>query len=315
MDVFAGVLPLVTVADTGSFRAAARALGVTPSAVSKAVAKLEAELGVRLIHRTARVMSLTAEGEEVVAGFREALERVRSTRDAALDAQRVPKGRLRVTWPLSLAGFFADRVVPRMVAQFPDVEVNALITDRVVDLAAENVDLAIRIGDLSDSTLIARKLGSIRWVTVASPAYLTEHGVPRRPQDLAGHACLRFVLPSGRIKEWAFRDGDRIISIAPTGAFTADHGDALIGAAVAGVGIVQAQDLMLGDHLVNGTLVEVLADHEAPGPAIHALGAPGRKVLPKVRAFMELVADALAAEIRASIERGAPDELARGTTH
>ena len=274
MDIFAGVLPLVTVADTGSFRAAARTLGVTPSAVSKAIARLESELGVRLIHRTSRVMKLTAEGEEVVAGFREALERVRSTRDAALDAQRVPKGRLRVTWPLSLAGFFADRVVPRMVTQCPDVEVNALITDRVVDLAAENVDLAIRIGELSDSTLIARKLGSIRWLTVASPAYLAEHGVPHRPLDLTRHACLRFVLPSGRVKDWSFRVDGELVAISPTGAFTADHGDALVGAALAGVGIVQAQDLMLGDHLATGRLVEILAEYEAPGPTIHALSTP-----------------------------------------
>ena len=311
MDIFAGVLPLVTVADTGSFRAAARTLGVTPSAVSKAIARLESELGVRLIHRTSRVMKLTAEGEEVVAGFREALERVRSTRDAALDAQRVPKGRLRVTWPLSLAGFFADRVVPRMVTQCPDVEVNALITDRVVDLAAENVDLAIRIGELSDSTLIARKLGSIRWLTVASPAYLAEHGVPHRPLDLTRHACLRFVLPSGRVKDWSFRVDGELVAISPTGAFTADHGDALVGAALAGVGIVQAQDLMLGDHLATGRLVEILAEYEAPGPTIHALSSPARKLLPKIRAFLELVADAIAAEPRES----RLDDPSHETTH
>jgi LysR family transcriptional regulator, regulator for bpeEF and oprC len=316
MDIFAGVLPLVTVADTGSFRAAARALGVTPSAVSKAIARLESELGVRLIHRTSRVMRLTPEGEDVVAGFREALERVRTTRDTALDVQRVPRGRLRVTWPLSLAGFFADRVVPRMVAQCPRVEVTALITDRVVDLAAENVDLAIRIGELGDSSLIARKLGSIRWITVASPAYLAERGVPQRPQDLTGHACLRFVLPSGRIKDWEFRDDDRIITIAPTGAFTADHGDALVGAALADVGIVQAQDLMLGDHLASGALVELLNEYEAPGPSIHALSAPTRKLLPKIRAFIDLVADAIAERAATSRFPGMPNRLGqRETTH
>jgi LysR family transcriptional regulator for bpeEF and oprC len=311
MDIFAGVLPLVTVADTGSFRAAARTLGVTPSAVSKAIARLESELGVRLIHRTSRVMKLTAEGEEVVTGFREALERVRSTRDAALDAQRVPKGRLRVTWPLSLAGFFADRVVPRMVTQCPDVELNALITDRIVDLAAENVDLAIRIGELSDSTLIARKLGSIRWITVASPAYLAEHGVPRRPFDLARHACLRFVLPSGRVKDWSFRVDGELVAISPTGAFTADHGDALVGAALAGVGIVQAQDLMVGNHIESGALVEILAEYEAPGPTIHAVSSPARKLLPKIRAFLDLVADAITAEARES----RLDDTSHETTH
>lgn len=233
---------------------------------------------------------------------------MRTTRDAALDAQRIPRGRLRVTWPLSLAGFFADRVVPRMVAQCPDVEVNALITDRVVDLAAENVDLAIRIGELTDSTLIARKLGTIRWITVASPDYLAKHGVPHTPHDLSEHACLRFVLPSGRVKEWTFRDDGEPIVITPTGAFSADHGGALCAAALAGVGIVQAQDLMLGNHLVTGRLVEVLADYEAPGPSIHALSAPVRKILPKTRAFMELVADALTAEVREANERRAAHE-------
>ncbi len=297
MDIFAGVLPLVTVVDTGSFRSAARALGVTPSAVSKSIARLESELGLRLIHRTSRVMTLTPEGEEVVAGFREALERVRTTRDAALDAQQIPQGRLRVTWPLSLAGFFADRVVPRMVAACPLVEVNALITDRIVDLPAENVDLAIRIGELGDSSLVGRKLGTIRWVTVASPAYLAQHGTPRTPRDLAQHACLRFTLPSGRVKDWSFHDGAERFVVAPTGTFTADHGGALIAAALVGVGIVQAQDLMLGSHLRHGTLVELLAEYEAPGPPIHALCTPGRKTLQKVRVFMELVADALATRV------------------
>jgi LysR family transcriptional regulator for bpeEF and oprC len=315
MDIFAGVLPLVTVADTGSFRAAARTLGVTPSAVSKAIARLESELGVRLVHRTARVMMLTAEGEDVVAGFREALERVRTTRDAVFDAQRVPRGRLRVTWPLSLAAFFADRVVPRMLAQFPDVEMSALITDRIVDVAAENIDLALRIGDLSDSALIARKLGSLRCVTVASPEYLAMHGMPRRPQDLAAHACLRYVLPSGRMKEWAFLDEDKPITIAPTSAFTADHSGALVSAALAGAGIVQAEDLIVGPHLANGTLIAVLAEYEAPGPPIHALSAPTRKILPKVRAFTELVADAIAAEPRTSSYRTSRHQLSNDTTH
>jgi len=307
MEIFAGVVQLVAVADTGSFRGAARTLGVTPSAVSKAIARLEHQLGVRLVHRTSRVMMLTVEGEDAVAGFRDALERIRATRDAALAAQRTPSGRLRVTWPIAIAEFFADRVMPAMAAQHPQIEVSALVTDGTIDLVAENIDLAIRIGELGDSALVARRIGTLRCVTAAAPAYLARHGTPRSPGDLARHACLRLALPSGRIKTWQFHSATGAVAIVPAGRFTADHGRSLVTAAIAGLGIVQAHDLQLGEHLLNVKLVELLADHEAPGPPLYALCAPGRRTSPRVRAFLEVVADAFTQECarkRACVTRG-----------
>lgn len=288
MAMFDGLVQLVAISDTGSLREAARALGVTSSAVSKALSKLERDLGVRLLHRTARRVVPTTEGEEFLVACRDAVACVRRARERLLDSQRAPRGRLRV----SLPPVFSARVVsamPRWFNAYPDLTLDIVATDRFVQLAEENIDVAIRIGASDDSANVMRKLRTVRLATVAAPAYLSRRGTPRTPDDLAHHTCLRFVLPAGIAQPWLFRTRGTTRSLPVGGVLTADHGEALLAAAIAGVGIIQAPDVMVDDAVERGALARVLAPYTADGPPLVALCAPGRQGSPNVRAFVDFV--------------------------
>ena len=290
-DPFAGVMAYVATAEARSFRAAASQLGVTPSAVSKAIAKLEAELGVRLLHRTSRTVSATPEGETFLRRCRDAVDQLMAARELASQAQRAPRGLLRVSLPPALGRAIVLPALPQLLARHPQLTVEAVLTDRFVRLAEETVDVALRIGKIADASAVARKVRNVRWSTVASPAYLARAGAPRSPDDLEGHNCLAFVLSSGRAQPWAFVMGSEEVSFAPRGNLAADDGQALVGAAVAGLGVLQAHDFMVAEHVARGELVEVLAPHRAPGPPISVLSAPGRASAPKVRAFTQFVVE------------------------
>lgn len=303
MDLFAGVVPFVAIAEARSFRAAAQQLGVTPSALSKAMAKLEADLGLLLLHRTSRSVTLTTEGEAFLRQCREAVDRVRAARELASQAQRAPRGLLRVSLPTTLGRLVIMPALPRLLALYPALSVQAVLTDRFVQLTGENVDVAVRIGEIQDSRAVGRRLRTTRWVTAASPAYLARRGTPRSPADLVQHNCLKFVLPNGLLHEWEFvdqagghagkRTGEKAATVAAQGNLVADNGEALVEAAIAGLGLVQAQDFMVASELARGQLVEVLLEHAAPGRHITVLAAPGRSSTPKVRAFMDFTIDLL----------------------
>lgn len=289
IDPFAGLVPFLATAEARSFSQAARSLGVTVSAVSKTVAKLEAELGVRLLHRTSRRVTLTSEGEAFLPLCREAVERARGARNAVAAIQRAPRGRLRVSMPLPLGPVIVP-ALPRLLGPNPGLAVHAVVTDRNVRLADENIDVAIRIGEVTDSRLIRYPLRSPRPITAAAPSYLARRGTPDRPEALAGHSTLAFVTPSGRPRPFVFANRR---PVSPAGAITADHGDSLVAAAVAGAGIVQAFDFMLAAALAAGQLIEILVDHAAPGPPMAALCAPGRSSTPRIRAFVGFVTELL----------------------
>jgi LysR family transcriptional regulator, regulator for bpeEF and oprC len=289
LDPFAGLIPFVTTAEALSFRDAAQQLGVTSSAVSKAVSKLEADVGVRLLHRTSRCVSLTTDGEIFLARCRDALDRARSARELLMDTRRVPRGLLRVSMPLPF-GRLVVPALPAFLERYPTLSVQIVLTDRFVRLTEEKVDVVVRVGEVEESRAVARPLRNVRWTAVASPAYLARRGIPETPEQLAGHNCLKFVRPKGLTQPWVFLDAAGTPRpIAVEGSVCADNGDALVGAAVAGVGIVLAHDFMVKREIATGELVEVLRARTAPGPAITALSAPGRNTAPKVRAFTELV--------------------------
>lgn len=288
LDLFDGLVPFVAIGEAGSFRDAARSLGVTASAVSKALAKLEDDVGVRLVHRTSRRVALTTEGQEFLQTCREALGRVRVARERLQDSRRAPSGLLRVSLP-PIFGRHIVAAIPRLLAAHPALEVEVLQTDRFVQLAEENVDVAVRIGTIEDSTYVVRKLRTLRLATVASPAYVARQGTPRRPRDLAAHNCLKFVMPNGVARPWLFGRRRKPSIVRVGGRFSADHGEALLTAAIAGIGIVQAPDVMVADALERGELIEILRPYAARGPDLVALSAPGRKSSPKVRAFIELM--------------------------
>jgi DNA-binding transcriptional LysR family regulator len=296
VDPFSGVLPFVTAAEAKSFRVAAHKLGLTPSAVSKAITRLETRLGLRLLHRSSRSVSLTEEGETFLRGCQEALVSVRAAEDQVVQAQRAPRGRLRISLPLILGTQVILPALKRFCDRYPALQVHASLTDRVLSLADENVDAVVRVGTLADSRLSARKLSEVRWVTVAAPAYLARRGTPRTPDDLAAHNCLKFVLPSGTAQVWQFRAPDAEPALITThGSLACDHGEGLIEAACAGLGIFQAHDYAVATLLASGRLVEVLGDWATPGPPIWLVVATGNRRSPKIRAFAEFMLDTMGA--------------------
>jgi LysR family transcriptional regulator for bpeEF and oprC len=293
MDPFTGVLPFVHTAEARSFRRAAERLGVTPAAVSKAVAKLEDELGVRLLDRTSRSVALTAEGEAWLARCREALAQLDAGREELMRAARVPKGSLTVSAPFIL-GRLLVAPLARFGSRYPAVDLHLRFTDRLAKLGDEHVDVAIRLGDLEDSSLVARRLRKTRWVTLASPAYLARRGAPRKPSDLAAHNCLAFVRPNGQPARWPFREGGEDVVIRPEGTLDLDHGELLVDAALADLGVVQILDFMVGDLVRDARLVEILPEFAAEGPPVHALCAPGRQSTARIRAFLEFLVEVFA---------------------
>lgn len=289
-DLFSGVLPFVTAAEAKSFRVAARKLGLTPSAVSKAVTRLEARLGLRLLNRSSRRVSLTEEGDAFLRGCQQAVSSMRSAEEHVLLAQRAPRGRLTVSLPLMLGRLVVLPALRAFSERYPALSVHATLTDRMVNLADENIDAVVRVGTIADSRLPVRRLREIRWVTVAAPSYLARRGHPRVPADLSRHNCLKFLLPNGTVREWEFtaREGE-VTPTPPHGTLLCDNGDGLIAAAESGLGIFQAHDYSVKDALTTGRLVEVLEQYEAPGPPISLVIAPGKRSSPKVRAFVELM--------------------------
>ncbi|HKO51232.1 MAG TPA: LysR family transcriptional regulator [Polyangiaceae bacterium] len=293
-DLFSGVVPFVTAAEAKSFREAARKLGLTPSAVSKAITRLEARLGLRLLNRSSRSVSLTEEGEAFLRGCQEAVASVRTAEELVLQAQRAPRGRLTVSLPLLLGKLVVLPALKRFCDRYPMLSVYASLTDRVLSLADENVDAVVRVGALPDGRLSARKLRDVSWVTVAAPSYLARRGTPRTPAELALHNCLKFVLPGGTVQEWVFGTrGLELGAITTRGSLFCDHGEALIEAACAGLGVFQAHDYSVREPLAAGRLVEVLPDFTTPGPPISLLVASGRRASPKIRAFLEFMLQTL----------------------
>lgn len=293
-DLFAGVLPFVRTAEERSFSRAAADLGVTTAAVSKAVKKLEDELGVKLLDRSSRVVALTRAGEVFLERCRQAVLNVQGAREAMQAATLEPQGELAVTLPFILAPF----VVPnlgRLSAQYPRLSFRLSMTDRLARLADESFDVAIRMGALESSTLVARLLRKTRWVTVAAPGYLARHPAPRTPAELADHNALRFVAPDGKPRDWEFRENGRVRTVHVHGNLLIDHGTYLLGAAEAGLGVAQVFDFMVEDSVRQGRLVEVLGSYSAPGPRIHALTTPGRAKSTNVVAFNRFLVEAFQA--------------------
>lgn len=286
-DLFAGVLPFVRTAEERSFGRAAASLGITTAAVSKAVRKLEDDLGVKLLDRSSRVVALTREGAAFLERCRPAVLGVQGARDAMQETRREPQGELGVTLPFILAPFVVPGLA-RLGSQYPRLVFRLHLTDRIARLADESFDVAIRMGELQSSSHVSRLLRATRWVTVASPGYLARMSLPRTPAELQAHNCLRFVAPNGKPREWSFADG----AVAVRGNLVVDQGAELLAAARAGMGLCQVLDFMVQDAVKSGALVEVLAAHATEGPSIHALATASRARSVNVRAFIDFLIEA-----------------------
>jgi DNA-binding transcriptional LysR family regulator len=282
-----GLLAFVRTVETGSFSKAARVLGATPSAVGKSVSKLEARLGMRLVQRTTRSLSLTNEG----AVFYERVSRlVRDIEEAeeSVNDTSSPRGQLRVSAPIDLGRLVLAAWMDEFLRRFPALRVELLLTDRNVDLAREGVDVAIRIGPLADSTLITQTIARARFVVCAASSYLNEHGSPADLDELRRHNCLRY-LTSGRPYNWLFLDGNGSKAVSVAGNFDTDDGGALIAAACAGAGIAYCFHFQAQPHFATGVLRPVLETFRTPAHSVHALHTHTRHVSPRIRAWIDFL--------------------------
>jgi len=281
----------VRVVERGTLSAAASMLGMTPSAVSKLIGRLEDRLGARLLNRTTRKVQLTPEGAAFYeSGVRILGEIETAEREAAAGA--VPRGRLRVNCNVPFGQHFLMPLIPAFLALHPEIAVDISLTDRVVDLLEERADVAIRAGPLRDSRLVARKLWQSRMVIVAAPAYLEKHGVPRSPADLAGHNCLDFCF-TRLVEGWPFRDGDgRAIRVDPQGNVLVSDGEAMRLLALSGLGLGRLSRYHIQRDIDAGALVPVLEEFN-PGDEelLHAIYVGQGGHLPaRVRAFLDFLA-------------------------
>lgn len=284
------------VVEEGSFSAAARTLGVTPSSVSRQISALEAELGVRLFNRTTRTQSLTEAGEIYFRHARRIVSDIEEAQSAVRRLADTPSGSLHVTVEADLAITFISPILTDFLKRYPDVQVRLSMTTEVVDLVHSGIDLAIRVGHLSDSSLIARKISSSRSVLCASPEYLSSRGCPAHPRELSEHECVSFWVQSGRT-HWKFQGTEGELNIPISGRVNANSLIFLRAAAVDGLGIAMIPTWMIQDELKKGHLVAILEDYplDPPSTPINAVFAHNRHLAPKVRAFIDFLAERLEA--------------------
>lgn len=280
----------VAVAKEGSLSAAARRLGLTPSAVSRIIARIEARLGTRLLVRTTRSISITAEGETYLRGAHRILADIAEVEDA-IGNQGIPRGHLRVSAALSHGRLAIVPIVGEFSAAYPEVHVDLILTDELVDVLSGKADVAIRFGTLADSPLTARRLGATERIIVASPEYLKRHGTPQVPEDLLKHNCLNFNFRRSE-SGWPFKRDGREFTLDVTGSVSANTGEALSQLARLGVGIARQGAFAVKDDLASGRLVPLL---EAYNPQdcepFHAVFVGGSAMPARVRAFVDFLVE------------------------
>ena len=289
MDRMASMAAFTKVVGAGSFSAAAREMQVSQALVSKQIQELESWLGARLLNRTTRRLSLTEVGTAFYERASRILEAVEEAKGAAGALQTVPRGRLRINAPVSFGLLHLAPAVTDFLQRFPDVSVELLVNDRLVDLLEGEFDAGVRIGRLRDSSLIARRIAPIRLVVCAAPEYLARRGTPRTPEDLRQHDCLEYTYFESR-GSWRLLNPDRKELVVPvSGRYLANNGDVLRTTAIAGGGIVLLPTFIVGEDLRAGRLVRLLPDHPPPEQGLHVLYPPGRHLSAKVRSFVDFL--------------------------
>ncbi|TCO82357.1 LysR family transcriptional regulator [Plasticicumulans lactativorans] len=282
-------------AELRSFSAAAEALGLTPAAVSRTIARLEGRLGVRLFVRTTRSVNLTSDGELYFRESRQALEQIVEAERAITGNQSTPSGLLRVSVPTTYGHYRLLPLLPAFLARYPKVDIELDISNRNVDFIEEGYDLAIRHGQLADSQLVARTLEDARFGVFAAPAYLRASGTPRTLDELARHRCIQFILPStGRPMAWSFRQDGADVEWPFSSGLRVGH-DVLgcVNLAKAGAGLCQSYHFIVDEALRRGELVEVLQDYGGRTRPFSVLYPQNRHLSARVRAFVDFVSGAV----------------------
>jgi DNA-binding transcriptional LysR family regulator len=292
MDRLEAMAILAATVEAGSFTAASRRLGVPLPTVSRKVAELEAHLQARLLIRTTRRLSLTDAGEAYLAATRKILEQVAEAERAASGEYLTPRGDLAIAAPIVFGRLHVLPMVSAFLAAFPDIDVQLVLSDRNADLVGDQLDLAVRIGPLHDSSMIAIRVGSVRHVVCASPAFLATHGVPKAPDDLTALPCVTF--GSGPIAPWAFAlRGRTARAIAIRARLAVNTAEAAVDAAIAGVGIVRVLSYQAAAAIAERRLKIVLASYEPEALPVHLLHPADRHPPLKLRRFLEFAAPRL----------------------
>lgn len=288
MDKLRGMEVLVAVAEGGSFAAAAQHLEMSAVMVGKYVQQMESHLGARLIQRSTRRQSLTEAGATFVEDCRRVLEQVRWAESAVERSRAEPQGLLRVTAPVTYGSQVVAPLLAGYLQQHPHVRADLQLTDSVMDLHGDGIDVAVRIGSVIDESLVARALMPYRMVIAAAPGYLQRRGRPQTPAELAQHDCLSHSVWQRR-SEWTMQDDDSAVQWPEQARLACNHGDGLREAALQGLGLVMQPEVLLADDLAAGRLVPVLQRYVPPERPVHLVYPADRRRLPKVARFIEHV--------------------------
>jgi LysR family transcriptional regulator for bpeEF and oprC len=289
LNNYSDIVVFVRVVEARSFVAAAQTLGMSPSAISKAVSRLEDRLGTRLLNRTTRSLSLTDQGSSFYERSREALAQLDLAESEIAEARGVARGKLRVDVPVSLGRKIIVPALPRFIQQHPELTVQMSMNDRVLDLVQEGIDAALRVGNLSDSSLIARRVGQLRGFTCASPEFIDRLGLPQTPADLQPENCIAmFKVGTNQTREWLFRKDDVEHTIVPSAALSFSDPESAVAAAVSGAGFVRALDFIVEAQIASGLLRPVLEDwNEGAWWPVSVVYPQHRQPTAKIRAFID----------------------------
>ena len=298
MDKLDSIRVFVAVARAGGFSAASRALGLPVDTVSRKVADLEVSLGVRLFERSTRQVVLTDVASDYFDSCQRLIDDLRDADDTVMGEYRLPKGELTVTAPSGFGRQHLQPVLIDFMREFPEVTMRVLLVDRLVNLLDELVDVAVRINNLPDSSLVARRVGEIRMVVCGSPAYLAAKGVPAHPTDLSEHACISWA-SLGPQKAWLFSDGGVETLFPVPIRMTASLPDMVVAAAVANLGLAQVASYQAEAAVRAGQLLPVLREFEAAPTAVHLVHPSSRRVPLKLRAFLDFAAPRLQERLQA----------------
>lgn len=290
MDLLASFRVFIRIAETGSFSSVARELGATQPAVSRQVAALETHLGVRLFQRSTRSLTLTEDGRDLLVHARLVVEAVEET-EAAIGRRRTsPSGTVKLGCPGAFGKLYVAPRIYRLLSRYQDLSVDLSMTDTVVDMVQDGLDLSIRVGEVADASLVARRIGSTTAVAVASAAYLEEHGEPAHPSDLAGHECIVFTR-TPTPDTWNFTGEDGAIAVPVRGRLRTNGIEAVIEAAISGVGVALVPTWMMREEGVGSRLRQILVAWRPPRRPISVVYPSRRFLAPRTRAVIDFLVD------------------------
>ncbi len=295
MDKFNDINIFVRSAQTRSFSVAAQQLKMSPSAVSKAVMRLEESLGIRLMNRTTRKITLTDDGAAFYERCRQILGELEEAELEVTRSQSTPTGTLRIDLTTELGQLHIIPALPQFIERYPDLKLNISLGNRIADVIEEGIDAVVRIGVGPDSSLIMHGLGTARFIVCAAPNYLRRSGIPQTLEDLKHHNCISFVSPwTGRVFDWQFQQDGQEIRLPVEGNLCLNNGESILDVALAGVGLVQIYNYIANEAIARGKLKPVLEKYVAPGSPISVVYPQKRHLSAKIRAFVNFMSELMA---------------------